>query len=292
MIQTISIIINILAISFPLFIAYAAYRLSILGDADSKIKKKYHKLTYASSVAIVLLTIGIWIINQEENKATIQENKNLSEENKKLLKDNKQLLQDSKDLYKDQKELYGDNLKISKNNRNLSTKVDELKQIVTRKDEKIITLEKQVKNLELSSPKIDNQGRIASSPYVTMASEFSDGITKSKKLFNQGKYQASYDISIELINKKEDFGLAYFMKGTILTRWNKYSDALIDFNKAIKYGLDNSDLTYCYNNMAICEVNRNNLQAAYNYFLRLYNIDPNFKESKDIFERLKNEIHK
>lgn len=292
MIPTLSIITNILAISIPLLITYATYKLSTMKDAGDVAKKKYHKMTYFSSIALILLTIGIWFLNQEENKETTKENKELSKENKELLNDNKKLLLDGKDLYKDQKELYHENLKISSDNKSLSTKVDELKQIVTKKDERINTLEKQVKNIELSSPKIDNRGRIASSPFVTMASEFSEGISKSQELYNIGDYKGSYDLAVELINKKNDFGLAYFMKGTVLAQWNKYSEALIDLNKAIKYGLDNSDLAWCYHNMAICELNRNNLKEAYDFFVKCYNSDPNFKESKDLFERLKNEIKK
>ena len=70
----------------------------------------------------------------------------------KLLKDNKQLLSESKNLYNDQKELFEENLLISENNKGLSTKIEELKLIVTQKDDKINTLERQVKNLELSCP--------------------------------------------------------------------------------------------------------------------------------------------
>jgi len=292
MIQTISIITNIFAISIPLLIAYATYKLSMLEDADISVKKKYHKLTYISSIALIIFTIGIWILNKVENEETIKENKNLNSENKVLLNENKQLLLDSKDLYNSQKELYNENLKISKDNKSLSTKVDELKEIVTQKDEKINILEKQVKNIELSSPKIDNQGRIASSPYVTMASEFSKGISKSRELFNKGDYNGAYKIANELIIKKEDFGLAYFIRGTVLSKWTRYNEALIDFKKAVKYGLDKSDLTWCYHNMAISELNSNNLQSAYNYFVKCFNTTPEFKESKDTFERLKKEINK
>lgn len=292
MIQKFSIFINIIVISIPLLIAFATYKLSTLQDGGNSTKKKYHRLTYFSSIALIILTVGLWFLNQGENKATIQENKNLSKENKDLLKENKQILQDSKNLYNDQKELYKENVKISNDNRSLSTKVDELKQIVIQKDEKINVLEKQVKNIELSSPKIDNQGRIASSPYVTMASEFSDGISESRELFNRGDFKGSFEKAEELINKKNDFGLAYFIRGTVLSKWNRNSEALIDFNKAIKYGLGKSDLTWCYHNMAISELHRNNLEEAYNYFIKCYNTSPGFKESRDLFEKLKKEIKK
>jgi tetratricopeptide (TPR) repeat protein len=292
MISTLAIITNILAISIPLLIAYATYKLSTMEGADHVAKKRYHKMTYFSSIVLILLTIGNWVLNQEENKETLKENKELSKDNKDLLTENKKLLHDGKDLYRDQKDLYQENLKISNENKGLSIKVDELKQILTQKDEKISILEKQVKNIELSSPKIDNQGRIASSPYVTMASEFSDGISESRELFNRGDLKGSFKKAEELINKKNDFGLAYFIKGTILFKWGRYSEAILDFNKAIKYGLDKSDLTWCYHNMAINELHRNNREEAYKFFIKCYNISPDFNESKDIFETLKKEIKK
>jgi hypothetical protein len=44
--------------------------------------------------------------------------------------------------------------------------------------------------------------------------------------------------------------------------------------------------------MAINELHRNNREEAYKFFIKCYNISPDFNESKDIFETLKKEIKK
>ena len=287
-----SIFINIVTISIPLLIAWSTYKLSKIDDGGDNKKRKYNRITYYSSVAIIILTIGLLLLNQQENKSTIEENKSLNKKNRKLLDDNKQLLKDSKSLYDDQKNLFNENVKISNDNKGLLIKIDELKEIVTQKDEKIDELKKQVNNIELSAPKIDNQGRIATSPFVTMASEFSEGIAASKAMYNKGDLDGAYKKAEEIISKKNDFGLAYFMRGTVLAAKGNYNDALIDLKKAVNYGLDKSDLAWCYHNMAISELNLNKLQNAYDYFIKCYETDTNFTSSKDIFEKLKIELKK
>lgn len=289
---TLIIILNILAIATPFVIAYSTFKLSNIEDYQHKKKKILNQLIYISTSAVILFNIGIWILNREENKNTRIENQRLSEQNARLLAQNQELLTKSENLYNDQKSLFKENLIISESNSNLSYRLEQIKQIISQKDDRIGLLENQVKDLKLSSPKIDNQGRIAASPFVTLASEFSDGIQKSKELFIKGEFKKVYDITTDLINKKSDFGLAYFLRGSALAQLFKYADAMKEFNNAVKYGLDNSDLTWCYHNMAICEIHENNLESAYKYFMKCYNIDADFKQSKDIFLKLKKELKK
>ena len=61
---TLIIIINLLAI----LIAYATYKLSSLKGRNDNQKKKYHKLTYISSIAVIVLSIGIGYLKYKEIK--------------------------------------------------------------------------------------------------------------------------------------------------------------------------------------------------------------------------------
>ena len=100
-------------------------------------------------------------------------------------------------------------------NKDLNVKIGEYQKTVTDKNKVIKELQVEVDKLNITAPKLLPDGRIKHGSGVFMASEFSDGIHRAKKLFNSGDYDEAYRIAEKLKEKNPDFGLAFFLLGTI-----------------------------------------------------------------------------
>ncbi len=147
-----SLYIFILTIIFLLLIVYSNYKLTSLRDYNKSRKSKFNRLIYLVSIALIVLSIGIWYSYRENNTITNQEITELQELNVRLQKDNNQLVQDGLNLRNGKKELTNENVTISNNNDDLSTKIQELRTIIYRKDQQIKDLENRLKQKETSVP--------------------------------------------------------------------------------------------------------------------------------------------
>ena len=261
-------------------------RLSKISDEDRINKHRFNLSIYVFTVVLVLGNIGLWFINEDVSDAKDKKIDDLLTQNTQLLSDNKNIFSGNQDLFSGQKELLDENRKIAEQNKNLSEKVEELKEVVIEKDNRITELENQVSNLEIAAPKIGLDGRIEASPDVSFSSDFSDGIVKARNLFDEGKLNEAYSIAESLSKKKNDFGLAYFIMGTVKVQQTDYTNGEILLKKAINLGLTNNDKAWAYHNLGISYLRRNQLQEAQTNLRRCVEINPQMEESKKLLNEI------
>lgn len=125
----------------PFLIAYSTYRLTQLAKEDRKKEKRFHLITYSSSILLIICNIILWMIIESESNTLKVRIDHLMDQNVELLDGNKDLFNGNKELLNGQKNLLEQNIAISDRNESLNSKVDELKEIIIRKDAKIDDLE-------------------------------------------------------------------------------------------------------------------------------------------------------
>ena len=266
----------------PLFIAYSIYKITRLNKGEKSKENKLHLYILIGSVIIIFGNLILWYMYDLERIEKDKRIDDLMSQNIQLLNGNKGLFSGNQELFEGQKELLDENVKIVEQNKGLSQKVEELKEVVIEKDKRIYVLERQVNNLEVAAPKIGLDGRIEASPSVSFSSDFSGGIARARKLFEEGKLNQAYAIAEDLSKKKNDFGLAYFLMGTVKIQQNDYIDGDNLLQKAIKYGLTNNDMAWAYHNLGVSSLRRNRLQEAHKFLKKCVEINPNMEESKKL----------
>ncbi|ODS31463.1 MAG: hypothetical protein SCARUB_03420 [Candidatus Scalindua rubra] len=139
-------------------------------------------------------------------------------------------------------------------NNELLTKIDEYQESLSEKDEIIQQLEAQIAELSVSVPKQPTDEQIEAVPQVSPESEFSDVIAQAKSLCNKGRYDEAYKIADDLRQKNPDFGLAYFLLGTIEMRKEHYDEGEELLNRAIQRELPDEDKAWAFHNLGISSV--------------------------------------
>ncbi len=165
--------------------------------------------------------------------------------------------------------------------------ISDLKEDKKQKELRIKKLESEVNQLTITAPKLLPDGRIAASPFVTMASEFSDGINEARKLFNDGEHDKAYQIAKSLSEKNPKFGLSYFLMGTIEIQRGNYQvgDALL--LKSIAFGIPKGDESLAYHNLGISALQQKRFYEAINYLEKCLDINPKMSESEKLLKKLK-----
>jgi tetratricopeptide (TPR) repeat protein len=123
-------------------------------------------------------------------------------------------------------------------------------------------LAKKLREAEAAAPKLDPSGRIAASPFVSFASEFSEGIAKARKLFAEGQLDDAYVVAEELKKKKDNFGLAYFIMGTVQAQKGNLEPAEQLLKTAIGHGLPKDDEAWARHNLGIVYLRAGNVGDA------------------------------
>ncbi len=143
-----------------------------------------------------------------------------------------------------------------------------------------------ISELSEAAPRIDKTGRIVAAPGVFYASEFTDGVSRAKALFTQGQFADAFAEAERLSKTKPDFGLAYFIMGTVRTQEGQYVEGQTLLTKAISFGLAESDLAWAYHNLGIAAVRQGENLKAKGYFESAIKADPNMKESADMLRMM------
>lgn len=151
----ISLLIYTLLILTPIILIFITYKLSGLRDYNRIQKKNLLRLMYLISIVLLILNAGIYISDQQAKNQSLDEISRINERFDILQAENKQLQNKSLNQSNDQQELTKENQIISDHNNGLSSRIQELKKMVSQKDLEIAELENQLKIHGLSAEQIE-----------------------------------------------------------------------------------------------------------------------------------------
>ncbi|MFH1288415.1 MAG: tetratricopeptide repeat protein [bacterium] len=182
--------------------------------------------------------------------------------------------------------------KLIESNNNLNVRIGEYQKTVSDKDKIIEKLQVEVDKLNVTAPKLLPDGRIAASPHVFMASEFSDGANRARDLFNKGDYNGAYRIAEELKKKNPDFGLAFFLLGTIDIQRGNTDKGKEYIEHSLKLELSDGDRAWAFHNLGIIALRNQNIDRAVGYLNQAIQINPKMEESKKMLKSIENQLKK
>ncbi len=172
-------------------------------------------------------------------------------------------------------------------NDRLSKQIEEYQHTVEQKDNRISELENNVNKLNTTAPQLLLDGRIAPSPGIMYASEYSDGISTARDEFNKGNLDNAYKIVKKLYNKNKKFGLAQFLMGTIEISRQNFTEGELLLKNSINLGLPKTDLDWAYHNLGISLLRQQKYIEAISYFEEALKVNPNKKESSELLISIK-----
>jgi len=181
---------------------------------------------------------------------------------------------------------------LVKGNKELLEKVDKYQETLAGKEKEIDGLEAEVNKLNLTAPKLLPDGRIAASPGVFYASEYSDEANQVRNLFNQGKFDEAYAIADKLKKKNPKFGLAHFLLGTIEIQRGNIIKGVESLEHAISLELTDEDRAWAYHNLGIAALRNQNINKAIEYLKKAIQTNPNMKESKNTLQSIEEQLER
>ena len=111
-------------------------------------------------------------------------------------------------------------------------------------------------------------------------------IAQVKSFYNEGKFDEAYKLADDLRQKQPDFGLAYFILGTIEMSRENYDKGEELLNKAIQLGLPDEDMEWAFHNLGISSLRRKDLEKAREFLNKAVELNPDMEESKKTLETL------
>ena len=118
---------------------------------------------------------------------------------------------------------------------------------------------------EALAPKFDERGRIVAGPNATYPTEFSEGVARAERMLSAGDLDGAYGIGQDLLAKRADFGLAYFLLG-IVEGERKHVDVCETYlKKAMTCGVDDWHQALCLYSLAEIAMVRGQEAAGYDY---------------------------
>ncbi len=125
-------------------------------------------------------------------------------------------------------------------------------------------------------------------PQVIPETDSSDVMVQVKSLCNEGKYDEAYRIADELRQKKPDFGLAYFVLGTIEMRKEHYDKGEELLNRAVQIGLPDEDMSWAFHNLGISLLRKKDYNKAREFLEKTVKLNSNMEGSRRTLELLNN----
>lgn len=181
---------------------------------------------------------------------------------------------------------------LAKGNHELLEKVDKYQETLAEKEKEIQGLEAEVDKLNLTAPKLLPDGRIAASPGVFYASEYSDGANQARNLFNHGKFDDAYAIADKLKRKNPQFGLAHFLLGTIEIQRGNIIKGEESLEHAISLELTDEDRAWAYHNLGIAALRKQDIKTAVDYLRKAIQTNPNMEESKKTLQSIEEQMER
>ena len=146
-----------------------------------------------------------------------------------------------------------------------------------------------ISKAEALAPKFDERGRIVAGPSATYPTEFSEGVAKAERMLSTGDLDGAYGIGQDLLAKKSDFGLAYFILG-IVEGERKHVDVCETYlKKAMACGVDNWHQALCLYSLAEIEMVRGQKAASYDYIRQAHTKLPSDPHIQAAYDKLPEE---
>ncbi|ODS31464.1 MAG: hypothetical protein SCARUB_03421 [Candidatus Scalindua rubra] len=105
-------------------------------------------------------------------------------------------------------------------------------------------------------------------------------IAQAKSLCVEGKHDEAYRIADDLRQKNPDFGLAYFMLGTIEMHKEHYDKGEELLDRAVQLGLPDDDKAWAFHNLGISSLRKQDFEKARGFLEKAVGLNPNLEESK------------
>jgi tetratricopeptide (TPR) repeat protein len=121
-------------------------------------------------------------------------------------------------------------------------------------------------------------------PQVLPEIDSSDVMVQVKSLYNEGKYDEAYRIADDLRQKKPDFGLAYFVLGTIEIRKEHYDKGEELLNRAVQLGLPDDEMAWAFYNLGKSSLRKKDYKKVREFLEKTVKLKPNMEESRKIFD--------
>ena len=149
--------------------------------------------------------------------------------------------------------------------------------------------QERVSKAEAQVPKFDERGRIVAGPSAAYPTEFSEGIAKAERMLSAGDLDGAYQIGQELLAKKDDFGLAYFILA-IVEGERKHVDVSENYlKKAMSCGVDNWHQALCLYSLAEIALERGQEAASYDYIRQAHAKAPTDPHIQAAYDKLPDE---
>ncbi|ODS31465.1 MAG: hypothetical protein SCARUB_03422 [Candidatus Scalindua rubra] len=178
---------------------------------------------------------------------------------------------------------------LMKGNNELLVRIEQYQKSLSEKNEIIQQLEAQVNELNVPAPHKLTDEQIEAVPQVIPETDFSDVIAQAKQaksLCNKGRYDEAYKIADDLRQKNPDFGLAYFLLGTIEMRKEHYDEGEKLLNRAIQRELPDEDKAWAFHNLGISSVRREDFEKAKEFLGKAVELKPDMEKSKKALKYL------
>ncbi len=159
--------------------------------------------------------------------------------------------------------------------KSLSEKEEAIYQRTARLDsQNVITLE------QLTDEEKENL------PQVFTETDSSDVMVLVTSLYNKGKYDEAYRIVDDLRQKKPDFGMAYFVLGTIEIRKEHYDKGEELLNRAVQLGMPDEDMAWAFYNLEKSLLLKKDYKKAIEFLEKTVKLKPNMEEGRKILDLL------
>jgi tetratricopeptide (TPR) repeat protein len=134
-----------------------------------------------------------------------------------------------------------------------------------------------------AAPKVNGAGRTGS---ATPLPELMAGIAEARRLFAAGDLDGAYRIGEGLKERNRNFGLAYFVMGTVEAQRHRLDQAEQLLRQAISCGLDAHDEAWCRNNLSVIAAARGRTEEAIALIIEAHALAPNDPEVNKAYHKL------
>ncbi len=173
----------------------------------------------------------------------------------------------------------------------LLARISEYQKNLSEKDKIIQQLKTRVDSLNMKVPRQPADQQTEAGHRFDSGKENSEIIARVKSLCIEGKSDEAYEIADGLRQKYPDFGLAYFMLGTIAMYREDYDKGEYLLNRAIQLGLPDADLAWAFHNLGVSALKKEDFEKAREFLEQAVGVNPGIEESRQALKLLADVIY-